>query len=888
MSALHLALPETARQRALLLDRCAKEQAVRAKVLERCRHDDVFFIQTFLFTFDPRPHAPMPDLPFFLYDFQIDKIINELNSALAQGEDRYWEKSRDMGFTWTFLAWAFHKWLFRRGTQILLGSRKEDLVDNRDLDSHFGKIDYFLRKLPGWFMAAALPGWNPKEHRQKLRLVNPNRVDGEVRGNTLRGESANAEFARQGRYTCLVGGTYVPSPYGLLSFEEHLAQVTPSLGGRAGEARRVRGYLVRPPETVYTVTGQYGYQVTGTADHPLRVLRDGAEQDIRLADLTTDDWLLIPSLADADLSQTTPIDHDVARVLGYLVSEGTVNRPARVEFCQKDPAIMADFCDAWRRAFDNDLPVREQSNTINGQPVTWQVAGGSRAAIRRRLAELGLDYAKAAGKSVPRAIRGADRATMRAFLQALFEGDGGAYCYPELKTLRVHYTSKSETLVRQLQSLLLFFGIVSSVRMERRRQTWKLVIGNAEAAKFGELIGFRSARKNDPFQHYVTTGATRAGYGEWQNGVLPVRVTQIVEAAPVTTYDCELDGHLFVANGVLSHNCVFMDEGAFWPDFSSAFRAAGLTTASRFCGSTPNGMNAWGKLMHNPAVAPRKITLHWRLHPLHDEEWYRRECAHLVDVETIAQELDLNYQRSTKGRVYPAWENCQFGPYPYMPGWARFVSWDFGLDGTAIIWWQRDPVTGQIRMLDCYQNTQKPLTWYVPFVTGELTGDNPHLRDYSADELAKMAEHAVWGDGRRWVHFGDPSVKQRNLTDGKSPLDLLKSHGIFVVTNDQARDFKTRKRFTDLGLAGLQVNLPEEGAVGCWGVDDAMRLSRYPARNPDSQFTSEVVRPVHDEHSHYRTAVEYFFTNVPPHSRFRRPAAQESQMAYDRMFERRR
>jgi hypothetical protein len=331
---------------------------------------------------------------------------------------------------------------------------------------------------------------------------------------------------------------------------------------------------------------------------------------------------------------------------------------------------------------------------------------------------------------------------------------------------------------------------------------------------------------------------------------------------------------------------LWYDEAASWPDLAGVFASSSQTARSRFGGSTPKGMNYWGQWVHNELVKPKLTRFHWRDCPWLDEEWYKKECARLVDPVLIAQELDISYTGSVEGRVYAAWDDCKFGEYPYEPDWSLYVSWDFGLDGTAIIWWQRDPVTGTVRALDCYQNKNKSIDFYLPFVTGALPGvgeDGEPKHEYTAVELAKITIHASWGQA---IHFGDPSVNSRNVASGTSPMDVFTGAGIYVHTNDGANDFQSRRQFTLLGLHGLEVNCPDEaGPIGCWVLSEAMQNSRYPRTKGDQERTVTTRLPVHDRFSHLRTALEYFFANLPPHRGPSRPKQKkQKRRGWDRLI----
>lgn len=163
------------------------DEADRREARKNC----VFFIEHYLFTFDPRPEAYPHNLPFKLYDFQKD-YVNGLVKAIREGYDVFDEKSRDMGVSWLALAVRFWFWLFEEGYQGLLGSRKEEYVDDGTLASLYGKLDYFIQNITDPLI---LPeGFDNKKHRTYMKLVNPQN------GNVLKGESSNKNFSRGGRY----------------------------------------------------------------------------------------------------------------------------------------------------------------------------------------------------------------------------------------------------------------------------------------------------------------------------------------------------------------------------------------------------------------------------------------------------------------------------------------------------------------------------------------------------------------------------------------------------------------------------------------------------------------------------------------------------------------
>ena len=112
----------------------------------------------------------------------------------------------------------------------------------------------------------------------------------------------------------------------------------------------------------------------------------------------------------------------------------------------------------------------------------------------RGLAEL-LGHASRA-KHVPERVWRGSPAFKRAFLQALFEGDGSSSLLPR-STIQISYSSYSERLVGEVQRLLLEFGVISRLCGPSARGEHKLVITNRRDARlFADRIGFLG-RKQD-------------------------------------------------------------------------------------------------------------------------------------------------------------------------------------------------------------------------------------------------------------------------------------------------------------------------------------------------------------------------------------------------------
>lgn len=163
-----------------------------------CKNDEdpadgcIFFVENFCWTFDPR--SENKNLPIVLFPYQKD-FIRSVVDHIDNGSNLLIEKSRDMGMSWLVVYIFVWYWLFRDGTNLLLGSYKEKLVDDgANTDALFGKVEYTIRNLPPWVLPKQ---FRLSKHRTKLKLINPEN------NNIISGDTMNAQFGRGARKTAI-------------------------------------------------------------------------------------------------------------------------------------------------------------------------------------------------------------------------------------------------------------------------------------------------------------------------------------------------------------------------------------------------------------------------------------------------------------------------------------------------------------------------------------------------------------------------------------------------------------------------------------------------------------------------------------------------------------
>jgi intein/homing endonuclease len=229
-----------------------------------------------------------------------------------------------------------------------------------------------------------------------------------------------------------------------------------------------------------------GYSIEGTTKQALRVINPDCKMEWKnLEDLEEGDHVALSvtpqDSADVDLSACarktrnrhrygsrvnkeatlpTKMTSRLAKILGYLVSEGGVTQRNTFTFTNTDKRLVKDYVKCIKRVFKVTPSVSlRKERTRTGKKV-WDVTVNS-VFIRDYLSLLGLDYVRSKDKSVPWAVLQSPLKIAKYFLRVYMDGDG---CNPG--NLGIFSSSSSEVL-HQIQNLLLRFGIISHLAEPR-------------------------------------------------------------------------------------------------------------------------------------------------------------------------------------------------------------------------------------------------------------------------------------------------------------------------------------------------------------------------------------------------------------------------------------
>lgn len=185
---------ENARWRQFVLTRGAGNPHLQRQLIEHCKADPVFYVNTFVWQFNPKKRNGPTVAPFVLWDFQVD-ALREILRAVKEGADLVIEKSREMGASWLCLIAFEWLWHFYPNQKFLCISRNADMVDDRaEPDSLFWKLDFIHSHTPDWLMPR---GWVPARHRKQMRFLNPEN------GSVITGQASTGKAGVGGRATAM-------------------------------------------------------------------------------------------------------------------------------------------------------------------------------------------------------------------------------------------------------------------------------------------------------------------------------------------------------------------------------------------------------------------------------------------------------------------------------------------------------------------------------------------------------------------------------------------------------------------------------------------------------------------------------------------------------------
>ncbi|MFO7793260.1 MAG: ribonucleotide reductase N-terminal alpha domain-containing protein [Candidatus Saliniplasma sp.] len=369
---------------------------------------------------------------------------------------------------------------------------------------------------------------------------------------------------------CVTGDTLISTKDGLFSAQE-LCEDSEDLDivvdGRLSDEKIKEASNVFKTGTkdVFKLKTKEGYEIRLTEDHKV---------------MTDDGWKKVEDLKEGEkvhignngveFGDKGTIEEGL--VLGWIVGDGQIKRSEKrvvLHFYDKDTTISERYAE-----FVNNI-IREPKGNGDYHVGVQEIQRGDDSVKEQRvrsarLYEITENYGLNENKlKVPDAIFSSSKDLVKGFLKGLFTADGSVQGSVE-KGVSVRLSSSELNLLKDVQRLLLGFGISSKVYQERRvegekelpdgkggvkkyevRAQHDLVISKENLERFRDELGFIREDKNERLEE-LSDEYSRGPYSE----DFKATVDSIGFDGHEDVYDLtEPDTHSFIANGFVVHNC---------------------------------------------------------------------------------------------------------------------------------------------------------------------------------------------------------------------------------------------------------------------------------------------------------------------------------------------
>jgi ribonucleoside-diphosphate reductase alpha chain len=383
---------------------------------------------------------------------------------------------------------------------------------------------------------------------------------------------------------CVTGDTLVATAEGWVRIDRLLDREFTVIGSD-GQLRLVTPAFKTGEKPVYRLRTRAGYEVKLTAEHRVLTANRG---DVPACELTKDDVLVLGQGLFRDgrdaAGNSVHLDERLTEFLGLLVGDGCLmggQETAMLTLAPEEERVAAGV-EENLRSFKAEHAIDRRGNrdcVVNAPQTTVRIGTSSRCVVDELKRFAVLDQGSV-NKRFTENTFALDRESLAGVLRGLFTADGTVANYGS-KSQFVALDSTSLDLLRQVQILLLSFGIKAKLYRDRRvigqttallpdgkgglreydvAQMHSLRISRSSRFVFEREIGFMAGSPKREqlvkLNREVTTYADR----------LEDNVESLDYLGVEPVYDLtEPATHHFVANGIVVHNCseyMFLDDTA--------------------------------------------------------------------------------------------------------------------------------------------------------------------------------------------------------------------------------------------------------------------------------------------------------------------------------------
>tara|TARA_Y100000310_G_scaffold345498_1_gene465655 strand:- start:40 stop:2673 length:2634 start_codon:yes stop_codon:yes gene_type:complete len=325
---------------------------------------------------------------------------------------------------------------------------------------------------------------------------------------------------KRGSGKCLTGDSLITLEDGSLmpikNLEEDNNQIISLNDKLKIEKAKKTEFFKREVDKVFKVTLRSGKEIKLTPEHPLLTIKGWKPaQELNIGSRIATPRN-IPLFGNHEMSE-----HEI-KLLAYLIAEGHTKKV--VLFSNTDKDLVDEFRGSMYELCPEHKLIKEKEGHYRVSYPGWKNkvtdtsklkfgSGGfikgnkiiiEKRPIRKLIEKYGLFGKLAIEKEIPQEILKLKKPLLSLFLNRLFSCDGSIYC--DSGCWEMSYSSSSEKLIRQVQHLLLRFGILCKLRKKKVKcegkyfDSFELVMNAENILKYIDEIGFfgKKAERQKP------------------------------------------------------------------------------------------------------------------------------------------------------------------------------------------------------------------------------------------------------------------------------------------------------------------------------------------------------------------------------------------------------
>lgn len=337
---------------------------------------------------------------------------------------------------------------------------------------------------------------------------------------------------------CVIADTLITTDKGLIQIKEispnQSEDISISVLSRERKVNKASKWFDSGKHQTIKIETNQGFTLQGTYNHPVliwskdavtgkpcftwKLLSEVKEGDFAVIDRTDnllwpkDEHSLVaykpknlnPRIEIKKLPKT--LNKPLAFILGSLIAEGTL-KENELEFCNSDSKWIREFKKNWNKVFPDCRlhHFKRLPNSYGKKP--YETLEVHSRYVLAFLENIGLKPEKSAQRTIPKLIFQSPKEIVSEFLKTYFEGDGTITTSKNL--IELSCGSVSMELTKQIQLILLRYGILATRRFDKYRNLHKLYLrGFKNYLLFEKEIGFCSERKQKKLNS-VTKEANR-------------------------------------------------------------------------------------------------------------------------------------------------------------------------------------------------------------------------------------------------------------------------------------------------------------------------------------------------------------------------------------------